>query len=142
VIVTGSVNPLMLNAELLELAAVTVTLAPLAVKLPDAVPLFPTTTLPTGSGFGVALSVPAVEVPVPDRVMPKLGLDAFDVTVTLPLALPEFVGVNVTLKVALPPAPSDTGVEIPPKLNPAPLIATLVITAVSVPAFLIVSERD
>jgi hypothetical protein len=37
---------------LLTLAAVTVTLAPLAVKLPEAFPLVPTTTAPRARLFG------------------------------------------------------------------------------------------
>jgi len=55
-IVTGSDSPLTTNTESFVLAAVTVTLAPLAVRVPDAVPLLPTTTLPKGSVVGVTLS--------------------------------------------------------------------------------------
>src|SRR5579864_1041490 len=65
-IVTGSERPPTLNAELFELAAVTVTFAPLAVRLPDAVPLVPTTTLPKPKVVGVTASCPAAAVPVPD----------------------------------------------------------------------------
>jgi hypothetical protein len=54
--VTGNERPLTLNAELFELAAVTVTFAPLAVKLPDAVPLVPTTTLPRARVVGLTVS--------------------------------------------------------------------------------------
>src|ERR1051326_7520501 len=46
-IVSGSEIPLTTKAVLFELAPVTVTLAPLAFKLPDAVPLVPTITSPT-----------------------------------------------------------------------------------------------
>jgi hypothetical protein len=42
----------MVNTELFGLAAVTVTLAPLAVNVPVAVPLDPTTTLPRGRVLG------------------------------------------------------------------------------------------
>src|SRR3954466_10961884 len=51
--VTGKERPPTLKAELLVLAPVTVTLPPLAVKLPDAVPLWPTTTLPNARVAGV-----------------------------------------------------------------------------------------
>lgn len=51
--VAGRERPPMLNAELFVLAAVTVTLPPLAVKLPEAVPLCPTTTLPSARVAGV-----------------------------------------------------------------------------------------
>jgi len=46
-IVWGSENPPIVKTELLVLAAVTVTLAPLALRVPVAVPLDPTVTLPT-----------------------------------------------------------------------------------------------
>ena len=52
-IVTGRESPPTLKAELFVLAAVTVTLPPLAVKLPEAVPLSPTTTLPNARVAGV-----------------------------------------------------------------------------------------
>ena len=46
-----------------------VTLAPEAVKVPEAVPLVPTTTLPTTNVVGETLNCPAaVVVPVPVRV--------------------------------------------------------------------------
>jgi hypothetical protein len=132
----------MLNTELFVLAAVTVTLAPLAVRLPDAVPLVPTTTLPTPSVVGATLSCPAAAVPVPDKEMFRVGLEAFDVIVTLPLAAPADVGVNVTLKVALCPAVSVTGAVIPLRLNPVPLIPTCKIVTVEPPVFVTVSDRD
>jgi hypothetical protein len=56
--------------------------------------------------------------------MVKVGLDAFEVTVTLPLTLPADVGVNVTVKVVLWPDASVTGVVIPLRLYPVPLIPT------------------
>jgi len=122
--VTGSERPPRLNAELLELAAVTVTFVPLAVRLPDAVPPVPTTTLPKPRVVGVTVSCPAAAVPVPDSGIVSVGLVAFEVTVTLPLALAADCGVNVTLKVALCPAVSVTGAVIPLAVNPVPLIPT------------------
>ena len=122
--VTGSERPPTLNAELVELAAVTVTFAPLAVRLPEAVPLVPTTTLPRLSVLGVAVSCPAAAVPVPDSGIVSVGLDAVEVMVTLPLALAADCGANVTVKLALCPAVSVTGAVMPVKLNPVPLIPT------------------
>ena len=55
-IVTGSDRPLTLNAELVELTAVTVTLAPVAVRVPEPVPLSPTTTLPNARVVGATVS--------------------------------------------------------------------------------------
>jgi len=85
--------------------------------------LLPTVTLPKLRLAGLAPSVPGV-TPVPDKGMFSVGLEALDVIVTLPMALPADEGANETLKVALCPAVSVTGVVIPLKLNPEPLTAT------------------
>jgi hypothetical protein len=55
-IVIGSERLPTLNTELPLFAAVTVTFAPLAVNVPDAVPLLPTTTLPMPRVDGVTLN--------------------------------------------------------------------------------------
>jgi hypothetical protein len=99
--ITGSERPPTVNTELFELAAVTVTFAPLAVRLPDAVPLIPTTTLPRPRVVEATVSCPAAAVPVPDSGIVNVGLDAVEVIVTLPLTLPADAGVNVTVNVAL-----------------------------------------
>ena len=98
--VRGSDKPLMVNNVLFELAPVTVTFAPVAVRIPAAVPLVPSTTLPTAT-VAVALSCPTVTVPVPVRGIVSVGLEPVEVTVTLPLTLPGETGAKVTLKVAL-----------------------------------------
>ena len=70
-IVAGNERPPTLNTELFEVAAETVTLPPLAVRVPDAVPLVPTTTLPRASVAGVTASCPfvgVVDVPAPVNV--------------------------------------------------------------------------
>lgn len=56
VIIAGSDKPLTAKPELLLLTAVTVTLAPLALKLPEAVPLNPTKTSPAAKVAGDALN--------------------------------------------------------------------------------------
>jgi hypothetical protein len=61
--VAGSDSPLTLNCELLEFAAVTVTLEPVAFRLADAVPLPPATTLPKESVLGLTASCPSPEEP-------------------------------------------------------------------------------
>lgn len=61
---------------------------------------------------------------MPDKGIVRVGFDALDVTVRLPLALPADDGANDTLNVVLCPAVSVTGVVIPVKLNPDPLIET------------------
>src|SRR5271157_5655697 len=85
--------------------------------------LFPTVTLPKLRLAGFEPRSPG-EIPVPDRGTARVGFEAFEVTVTFPLALPAAVGVNVTVKLALCPAVSVTGVVIPLRLNPVPLAAT------------------
>ena len=122
--VTGNDSPPTVNTELLVLAPVTVTLAPLAVSNPDELPLLPTSTLPRSMLVGLTASCPTAAVPLPDKGIVRLGFEALDVMVRLPLALPAEEGVNDTLKVVLCPAVSVTGVVIPVKLKPEPLIAT------------------
>jgi len=85
--------------------------------------LLPTVTLPKLRLDGLGDRAPA-EIPVPDSGMVSDGFEPFDVTVTVPVALPAAVGVKVTLNVVLAPAVSVTGVVMPLKLNPVPLIAT------------------
>ena len=51
-----------------------------------------------------------------------MGLDAVEVMVTLPLAVAADWGANATLNVALCPAVRVSGVEIPLRLNPVPLM--------------------
>jgi hypothetical protein len=86
---------------LFELAAVIVTFAPLAFRLPDVVPLVPTTTLPTPSVLGVTFSCPTAAVPVPDRGMVRVGVEAFEVMATVPLAVPADCGAKATENVVL-----------------------------------------
>lgn len=119
--VIGKVNPLTLKAELFVLAALTVTFAPVAVRVPEAVPLVPTTTFPTASVLGLTANWPAAAVPVPDNGILSVGFEPFEVMLTLPLTAPAAVGANETLKPALCPAPNVTGAVIPLKPNPLPV---------------------
>jgi hypothetical protein len=107
--VLGIDSPPTLNTELLLLAAVTVTLAPLAVIVPDVVPLWPTTTLPRPRVVGAMESVPAVTVSVPDSGTVRVGFEALDAIVMLPVMVPATVGINFALKVQLAP-----GARVPP----------------------------
>lgn len=111
--VTGKLNPPIVNTELFVLAAVIVTFAPLALNVPDALLLAPTTTLPRLSVLGLTASCPTAVVPVPDREMLTLGFVASDVMVTLPEALPAACGANATVKIALCEAFRVSGVLIP-----------------------------
>ena len=98
--VTGSEIPESANSPLFRLADVTVTDAPLAIRLPLSDELDPTTTLPKLRLVGDTANWPAV-VPVPETAMLSGEFDAFDVTVRFPLAEPVPVGVKVAVKVTL-----------------------------------------
>jgi hypothetical protein len=139
--VTGRVSPLILNAELLILAAVTVTLAPLAVRFPLAVPLAPSTTLPTAIVEGETLSCPAAAVPIPVNETDIVEFEAFEETVTVPLALPEAAGENMTLNGALCPAASVKGTVIPLRVKPVPLIPISETVTLEPPLFVTVPDR-
>ena len=84
--------------------------------------MLPTVTLPKLRLVGFDPSVPWA-TPVPDKGMFRVGLEAVEVRVTLPLALAADVGANLTLKVVLWPAVRVSGVVIPLRLNPVPVMA-------------------
>jgi hypothetical protein len=143
VTVAGKEIPLIENSEGFVPPRVTedtVTFAPLAVRVPPAVPLEPVTTLPTATVMGLTLKVPGVAaVPVPLNATVRLGFDAFDVTAILPLKLFADGGVKVTLNDALCPGANINGVVIPAMLNPVPLTVAAEIVAFTPPVFLMVS---
>jgi hypothetical protein len=87
---------------------------------------------------GVAVSVAGVTA-VPLSAATKLGFEAFDVMVILPLKLPADEGVRVTLNDALCPGVNVNGVVIPDMLNPVPLTAAAEIVALAPPVFITVS---
>jgi hypothetical protein len=92
--VTGKERPLTLNAELFVSAAVTVTSAPLALKLPEALPLVPTTTLPSPKLVGETESWPAELAPDPVSDTPSVGFEASVLNVATAEKLPAALGVN------------------------------------------------
>jgi len=142
-IVCGSENPPIVKAELFVLAAVTVTLAPLAVSVPVAVPLEPTVTLPRGRVLGDTLSWPTVdETPVPETGIVRVGLVAVELIVKFPFTAPAAVGANETVMVALCPPFRAKGVVIPLTLNPVPVIPTCETDTLEAPVFVIVSDSD
>ena len=99
VTVSGKLTPLMANSEGLvppKLTEDTVTLAPLAVRVPVAVPLAPTTTLPTATGE-LTFSVPIAAVPVPVRLATLGVFDALLANEAVADAAPDAPGVKVTV---------------------------------------------
>jgi hypothetical protein len=79
---------------------------------------------------------------VPFREMVSVGLEAFDVTVTVPLAVPVEVGANLTEYVALCPAVRVKEELIPLRVNPAPLMVTFETETLVPPVFVIVPDKD
>ena len=110
-IVAGKDKPLIVNAGLLLVAAVMVTIEPAAVRLPEAVPLPPTDTLPTFSVAGLTESCPgwAVATPFPVSDSVEVAFDASLAIEAVALNVPTAVGENVTVTVVLCPAATVTG---------------------------------
>ena len=75
-------------------------LEPEFVSVPDKDCVPPTVTVPNARPLGFEVIAPAV-APIPDNGRAALGLEASEVMVTLPVADPETVGANFTLKVVL-----------------------------------------
>ena len=98
--VTGSEIPLSANSVLLKLADDTVTLAPVAVRVPLLAKLVPTVALPKLRLVGARASCPGA-IPVALKGMARFELEASDVTERTPLTLPATAGAKVTLNVKL-----------------------------------------
>lgn len=94
--VTGNVKPLTLYPEpVAEMAETVTALPPEFVIVLDMLCLLPVITFPKLSAVGLAEIVPGA-TPVPETGTVVVGVAAFDVIVTLPLALPAAVGANAT----------------------------------------------
>ncbi len=87
-----------MNSELVDVAEETVTLAPVALRVPGRLLLVPTTTLPKFSVVGVRVTW-AAEVPLPDREIVRFELGAFERMAMLPLTLPLDFGEKAVLNV-------------------------------------------
>lgn len=118
--VKGKASPLRANSEVLTEAEETVTLEPEALRVPVKLLLAPTTKLPKPKVAGVTVNWPAA-VPVPEREMVRVELEALETTATLPLTLLADVGVKTTLKVTLSPAVKVSGRLRPLRLNADPV---------------------
>jgi len=140
--VTGVVIPLTVNPVPLTLTCETVTLdPPVLVIVSDKGSVLPTVTLPKLRLVGFEVNAPAA-IPVADSGIVRVGLEAVEVTVTLPVTLPAAVGVNFTDKVVLCPAVSVKGVVIPLSVNPVPVTLTCETVTLEPPVLVIVSDRD
>ena len=96
---------------------------PVLVTVSDKDLLLPTITLPKLRLLGLDPKAP-IASPVPAKAMVRVGSEAFEMMLTLPLALVAEVGVNVTVKVVLCPAVRVIGAVIPLRLKAVPLIET------------------
>lgn len=74
---------------------------PVLVRVTVWVKLLPTLTLLNATGDGLIVSVANVVVPDPLKLIASGEPGALLVTDTLPLALPEVVGANVTVKLVV-----------------------------------------
>jgi uncharacterized membrane protein (UPF0136 family) len=129
--VTGRDNPLSLNAELFVVAALIVTLAPVALRVAEPVPLLPTTTLPTLSVAGLTESWPTGAVPVPVRDSLVVEVCALLVNDNVALSDPVAVGLNVTVKGTFWPAATVMGRDKPFTLNAALLVVAAVMVTLA-----------
>ncbi len=89
----------------------------------------------------MAVNVPCV-TPVPESGMLRLGSDAVEVMLTLPLAAPAEVGLNNTENDVLWPAVKVTGRVRPLKVNPVPVALAAEMVMVVPPVLVRVPGSD
>jgi hypothetical protein len=111
------VIPLKANRELLLLAELTITSAPLAVSVPSAVPSAPTATLPKFNVVGLTASFALVVVPVPLRFSTVVEDFALLSKVSVALAAPLAVGWKLTVKETFLPSSITAGSDKPLNAN-------------------------
>ena len=111
------------------------------VNVPDKDCVPPKATVPNARLLGFDVIAPAV-APVPDNGMVRLGLDASEVMLMLPLADPDAIGAKVKVKLVLCPALKVRGVLIPPSAKPDPLTATCEIVMLDELELVTVSASD
>ena len=123
-IFAGSVIPLSENRELLLLAELTITSAPLAVSVPSAVPSAPTATLPKFNVVGLTANFALVVVPVPFKFSVVVEDFALLSKVSVALAAPLDVGWKLTVKETLFPSSITAGSDKPLNANSELLLLT------------------
>jgi hypothetical protein len=124
--------PVMLCAEIATFAV------PVLVRVTGTEALAPSSTGPKLMLAGVADSPPWV--PVPLKVIVRVGFVALEVITMLPLAAPAVVGANVPVTVALAPAAICCPALSPLAPNPVPLAVTVPIVTVAFPEFVKVND--
>jgi len=116
----------------------------------DAVPVFvivearvwfcPTVTLPKLSDVGLAARVPTASVPTPETGTVSVASEALEASVRFPFEVPEVVGENFTLKLALCPAARVEGAVRPLRVYPAPEMLAFEMVRLALPVFVTVPE--
>jgi len=140
--VKGAAIPLRLKPNPLTAAFEIVTLDPPEfVNVPDKDCVPPTVTVPNARLLGFDVIAPAV-APVPDNGMVRLGLDASELMLMLPLADPDAIGAKAKVKLVLCPAPKVRGVLIAPSAKPGPPTATCEIVMLDELELVTVSASD
>ena len=129
------------DSSLVE-AADTVTLAPEAVRVPEADVLVPTTALPRGRVEGVTVSWPVAAMPEPDSGMLSEESEALEEMVREPEAEPAAEGAKATLKAALWPGLRVRGVEMPLRVKAEPERAIWEMVRAEPPELVRVSDKD
>jgi hypothetical protein len=100
--------------------------------------LLPTVMFPKLRLVGFAASVPGA-TPVPESAMLSVGLDASEMIVIVPVALPLDCGANVRVNEVLWLGLSVNGVAIPLSSNPVPLTEAPEISTFAAPLFVSVT---
>lgn len=137
-IVVGSEMPLRANSGLLRLTEDTVTLPPVALSVTERLVLVPTATFPKlrlvwfNANCPLVVPVPvAAPVPVPERGIVRISLDAVQAIARFPLAFPADCGVKLTLNVTLFPAARVTGRFSPLTRNSVPVTESEAVNGLS-----------
>ena len=140
--VIGRERPAILNpVPLIDAAEIVTLVPPLFTRVSEPLLLVPTVTLPRLMLLRLGERPPGV-MPLPVSGIVRPEFDAFDVIVTVPLALPPALGSNPMLKDALWPPLSVRGSDNPLMLNPAPLTDEAEIVTLSPPVFVREAAND
>jgi len=138
--VIGRLSPLKLNPDPETVAWLMVTLdPPLFVKVACMVCVLLLATEPKLKLEGETASVPAVTA-VPDKATVRVGVEASDVTIRLPLAVPAAWGAKVIPMLVLPPAASVTEELAPLRRNPVPVTLAELMVTLDPPLLVIVAD--
>lgn len=84
--------------------------------------------------------MPTAAVPVPETGMASVAFEALETTLRVPFEVPELVGANFTLKLALWPEARVAGAVMPVRVYPAPLMLACETVMLELPLLVTVPE--